>query len=240
MATVRISGVQMRVGAKKDENLPRILNLIERSDADFLLFPQMSLTGYNNDFSDVKTETALDAIAEKCRISYTAALVGTGTRMEGKSYQQTRIISDEGELIGTYEQLTPIKSDRSWCSPGDELRTFEHGGVKFGCLIGNDLWVTPGQGPYPDRRLSYRLSKEGVDVIFLSLNTGPDPDYRVWHEENLRLRAREAGCFIVTANACSDDGEVNAPSGVISPDGEWVTLVPRTGEHTYFFDFDVD
>ena len=240
MATVRISGVQMRVKPTKAENLPRILNLIERSDADFLLFPQMSLTGYNNDFSDSKTAAAWNEIAEKCRISYTAAIVGTGARMNGKTYIQSRIFSDDSELIGTYEQLTPVEADRTWCSPGEELRTFEHNNLKFGCLIGNDLWVTPGQGPYPDRRLSYRLSKEGAEVIFLSLNTGTDPDYRVWHEENLRLRAREAGCYIVTANAAPESGELNAPSGVISPDGEWITKTAPTGEHTFFFDFEVD
>ncbi len=240
MATVRISGVQMRVKPTKAENLPRVLNLIERSDADFLLFPQMSLTGYNNDFSAAKTSAAWEEIAGKCRLSYTAAIIGTGAHIDGKCYIQSRIISDEGELVGTYEQLTPTEADRTWCTPGEELPTFEHAGVKFGCLIGNDLWVTPGFGPYPDRRLSHRLSKEGVEVIFLSLNTGSNPEYRVWHEENLRLRAKEAGCYIVTANATPESGEVNALSGVMSPEGQWVVKSDPTGEHTYSFDLDVD
>ena len=40
MSTLRITGVQMHVKPTKSENLPRILNLIERSDCDMVVFPQ--------------------------------------------------------------------------------------------------------------------------------------------------------------------------------------------------------
>jgi predicted amidohydrolase len=240
MATLRITGVQMRVYPTKAENLPRILNLIERCQSDFIVFPEMALTGYNHGFSDEKTRTAWAEIAATCRRAYVTALVGTGARMDGHTYIQTRIFTDEGALLGTYEKLAPTESDRKWCRPGEELRTFEHGGLKFGCLIGNDLWVTPGTGPYPDYRLSLQLAQRGVDLIFHSANTGTDSLYRVWHEENLKLRAREAGRPIFTVNAVPEHAPVTSPSGVISPEGEWLMRAEASGEHVFTWEMEIE
>ena len=238
MATLRVTGVQMVVEKSKGENLPKILEAIQRSDCDFLLFPEMSLTGYNNEFSDQRTQEAWQQIATACRQSYVTAIIGTGTRTDGKTYIQSRIYTDEGALLGTQEKLIPTEKDREWCRPGDELRVFQHNGIDFGCLICNDLWVTPGTGPYPDHRLSYQLGQKGARVIFHSVNSGCDPFYSEYHNANLRLRARESGCYIFTVNAASKNGPINAPSGVVSPDGEWLTKCPLQGEETYTFEFD--
>ena len=240
MATLRVGAVQMEIKPTKSENKPRILNLIERSDCDILLFPEMSLTGYNNDFSTSKTEAAWDEIAVKCRQSYTGAIIGTGARHGDHTHIQSRIYSDEGELIGTHEKLVPTQSEREWCRPGEELRTFEFKGVRFGCLICNDFWVTPGAGPYSDRRLSHKLSKEGVQVIFLSVNSGTDPKYSAWHEENLKLRAQEGGFYVVTANAAYDTGDNNCPTGIMAPNGEWLVKQPQSGESVLTFDLELD
>lgn len=240
MATIRVTGVQMGVEASKKENLPKILDHIKHSDCDFILFPEMSLTGYNNDFSDSRTEEAWNQIATACRQSYVTAIVGTGARIDGHTYIQSRVFSDEGSLLGTQEKLIPTEQDREWCRPGDELRTFKHGEVDFGCLICNDLWVTPGAGPYPDRRLSYQLGQKGARFIFHSINSGCDPFFAEYHEANLKVRAKESGCFIITANAASSNGPINAPSGVVSPEGEWLTRCNLQGESTYTFDLDTE
>ena len=58
MTTVRIAGIQMNVSPSKKENLPRILEYIRQGDCDFMLFPQMSLTGYHGDFNDDRTRDA--------------------------------------------------------------------------------------------------------------------------------------------------------------------------------------
>lgn len=238
MATIRVTGVQMAVEKKKSENLPRILDTIGRSDCDFILFPEMSLTGYNNDFSDSRTLEAWQQIATACRQSYVTAIVGTGARTDGHAFIQSRIFSDDGAVLGTQEKLVPTEKDREWCRPGDELRVFEYNGLDFGCLIGNDLWVAPGMGPYPDRRLSYQLGQKGARVIFFSANSGSDPAYAEYHNANLLLRARESGCYIFAVNAASKNGPANAPSGVVSPEGEWLTRCKLEGEDAFTFEFD--
>lgn len=244
MATIRITGVQMTVSPVKNENLPKILKHIQESDCDFILFPEMSLTGYNNDFSDARTQEAWRQIATACRQHYVTAIIGTGARADGVTHIQSRIYTGKGELLGTHEKLVPTEGDRQWCRPGEELRTFTEKGLSFGCLICNDLWVTPGCGPYPDPRLSYQLGQRGAQVIFHSANTGghsgTDKRFFAYHDANLRLRALESNLYIVTVNAALPDKPINAPSGVVSPKGEWLVQCPLTGEQVFSYDLEIE
>jgi predicted amidohydrolase len=231
----------MRVSPKLADNLPVVLDHILKTDADYLLFPEMSLTGYHGEFSQPKTEEAWEKIAVACRQSYVTAIIGTGNRVNGRCHIQSRIFSHNGNLLGTHEKLVPTGGDREWCVPGEELRTFDHHGLTFGCLICNDLWVTPGCGPYPDPRLAYQLGKRGVQILFHAINSGPTAVHFPYHDSNLRLRAMESGFHIVTANAAVPEGqEANAISGVMSPEGKWFVQCPRTGEQTYAWDIEVD
>ncbi|GMW00884.1 MAG: hypothetical protein AMXMBFR84_20210 [Candidatus Hydrogenedentota bacterium] len=240
MATIRVRGVQMRVSAKIEQNLPRILEKLFPCDADFVAFPEMCLTGYHGEFSDKATRAGWEKIAAACRQAYTCALVGTGFKDNGSIYIQTRVFGADGTTAGTYEKIVPTETERKFCSPGSELRTFKHAGVSFGCLICNDLWVTPGCGPYPDPRLSYQLGKKGVQVIFHAVHSGTDPRYLEYHESNVRLRAKESRAYIVTVNAADERGAINCPSGIVSPEGEWLVTVPREGEHTFDYDIQVE
>lgn len=240
MATIRVSGVQMAVSDDIEENLPKILHHIETSDADYLLFPEMSLTGYHGDFDQEKAKAAWRQIAEACRLAYVTAFVGTGVHTDEGTFIQTRIKTDAGKLLGTHEKLVPTEGDRAFCTPGSELRVFKQNGLTFGCLICNDLWVTPGCGPYPDPRLAYQLGRKGAQIIFHAVNSGGDQRYTAYHESNLALRALESGLYIVTANAVPPEGAVNAASGVVSPEGEWLIQAPREGEQQYTFDIELD
>ncbi|MBN2308848.1 MAG: carbon-nitrogen hydrolase family protein [Candidatus Hydrogenedentes bacterium] len=240
MTTIRLTGVQMAVSPKLEENLPVILAYIEKSDSDFILFPEMSLTGYHGEFSDKATEQAWRQIAAACRQSYVSALIGTGCRTAEGVFIQTRIYDKSGELVGTHEKLVPTAGDRKFCRPGEELRVFEDNGITFGCLICNDLWVTPGCGPYPDPRLMYQLGQKGAQIVFHSAHSGSSAIHTPFHESNLVLRARESKIYVATANAADPDGPVNSPTGVVSPEGEWLVQCPRQGQHAFTYDVEFD
>ena len=240
MASIRVSGAQMHVSDNLSENLERILRLIDSTDTDFLVFPELALTGNHGGFGQRGLERGWERIAAACRQAYTTVVLGTGAVDPSGLYIQSRIVSDEGDLIGTHEKLVPTREDRAWCRPGEELRVFDYNGLRFGCLIGNDLWVAPGRGPYADRRLSYQLGERGVHAIFHSIHTGTDTEYRGFYRANLMLRAKESRCFIFTANAAPESGQLNVPSGVVSPEGEWLTTCPLQGPQVYSFDLDVE
>ena len=240
MATIRVVGVQMQVSHKLEENLPRILDHIMSAEGDYILFPEMSLTGYHGNFSNSATRAAWKKIAVACRQKYITALIGTGRKRDKDTHIQTRIYDESGELLGTHEKLVPTDGDRKFCKPGEKLRIFHHRGLAFGCTICNDLWVTPRGGPYPDPRLAYQLGKKGAQIIFHAVNSGADSRYRAYHESNLQLRAMESNVHIVTANAATNNGPINCPSGVVSPTGEWLVQSETFGEHTYSYDIPVD
>jgi len=240
MATIRVAGIQMTVSTKLSENLERIITHIEKNDCDFMLFPAMSLMNHAGEITGTAVAAAWRQIAAACRQAYVTAIIGAAVRIENATYIQSRVYSDMGVLLGTHEMLVPPQADRPQVSPGDELRIFQHRGIVFGCLIGNDLWVAPGMGPYPDPRLTLQLAKRGAQFIFHSCNTGTDPRYAAYYDSNLTLRAAEANAHIFTTNAAEADGELNVPSGAIAPGGVWIKKVPRTGDHRYTVDVEVE
>lgn len=240
MPSIRVSGIQMEVSPKLDVNLEKILRHIAHGDCNFMIFPEMSLTGYHGDFNDRAVRDAWRLIATACRQSYVTAIIGTGAKEDGATFIQSRIYSDEGKLVGTHEKLVPTTGDRRFCRPGEELRVYQHLDITFGCLICNDMWVTPGCGPYPDPRLSYQLGQRGAQVIFHSINSGTSDIHASYHESNLRLRAMEANTFIVTANAADKTASINAPTGVVGPDGKWLTRCDPSGERSFVIDLDID
>jgi len=240
MATLRVSGVQMLISSKLADNLPKVLHAIRSSDAELILFPEMSLTGYHGNFSRPATEAAWGQISKACQQSHVTALIGTGCQEGAHTYIQTRIFSRQGGVLGTYEKMLPTIADQRFCVPGTELRLFHYGQVPFGCLICNDLWVTPGRIPRPDPRLTCLLGRKGAKVIFHAINSGTSPIHTPFHESNLVLRAMANKLYIVTANAASRDKPINAASGIVSPAGKWLVQVPRTGEHTYVYDLNVE
>ena len=134
----------------------------------------------------------------------------------------------------------PTLGDREFCRPGEELRTFRHLDVTFGCLICNDLWVTPGCGPYPDPRLAYHLGKKGAQGGVSRDKLGFERGSHAVPRSNLALRAMESQFHIVTANAAGSEGSGERGDGRHVTEGEWLTQCPRTGEHTYSIDIEVD
>jgi len=242
MALVKVAGIQCSVHRDLKENLPAILEQISwagSQHARFVLFPEMALTGYHGDFAQSEIKDAQVLIAEAAREHSVCVLVGTGAKEGPSTYIQVRIVDREGSWVGQHSKMVPTSGDREWCRPGEELRLFQAEGLAFGVLICNDLWVTPGCGPYPDPRLCYQLGERGAQAVFHAINSGSSPEHIPYHEANLALRARESKLHIITANAAVDKGGVNCATGVMGPDGHWLVRCPRQGEQRFVADIDV-
>ena len=238
---VRVSGVQMVVSPDLDANLPKVLASIRvaaEDGADLVLFPEMSLSGYHGNYDFGAVKRALDEVAAAAMKHGIAVIVGTGWRENGEAYIQNRVYASDGVLLGTHEKMVPTgidgkSGDRAFCVPGKELRTFVWKGITCGSLICNDLWVTPGCGPHHDPRLAYQLGQKGAKIVFHAINSGCGQKHLPYHESNLALRAEESKLTIATANAADMDRPINCSSGVMGPDGEWVTKLDRQGEGRY-------
>ncbi len=214
--TWRIAAAQIRVDSDDVElNALAVCEAIERAaacNADFLVTPEMALTGYHGRIDQANRDSSVRRIRRAAGEAGVTVMLGCGDRRGGRVYNEVLILGGDGRIIGRRAKMVPTRTDRRWCSPGTRLRVFRDRGLTFGCLICNDLWVTPGCGPYPDPRLTWQLSRRGARVVFHSVFSGESKRHIPFHESNLSLRAREGRLFIATANAARKQG-VNCASG---------------------------
>lgn len=139
-----------------------------------------------------------------------------------------RITSGPGKLAGQYAK-TCLCYNESGFTPGGYPMIHVGGGIKFGTLICNDLWVTPGFSDGPDPRLTLRLAKAGAQVIFHAVNSGTDLNLRSYQESNLLIRAWEAKCPIVAVDAFTPP-LCNVTSGVVGTNFKYLEVLPRDRE----------
>ena len=240
----RIAVAQLRVDADDMElnacGILEALDLAAAEEADFLVTPEMALTGYHGRFDKRARDELMDRIAAGCLAGGVTAVVGAGDKRRGRCYNEQVVIGGNGRILGRHAKYVPTSGDRKWSVAGRRLRIFADRGLSFGCLICNDLWVTPGCGSPSDPRLTRRLARRGARAIFHSVNSGADARYVPYHESNLSLRAREGKLFIATANAAKAGRSVNCATGIVNPEGDWVVRCRRRGRQFAVADITVE
>ena len=229
----RVTIAQLRVTRSVKENLARMkpaFTQAARDKAQWLLFPEGMLSGYTGDFEQDEVAKAFAECAELTKENRVTALIGTSwKRADGSVENQVRMLGTRGEVLGSYAKRCLTYGDAKWARPGTGKLVFSANGIRFGALICNDLWVTPGFTDGPDPRLTLQQSRQGAQVIFQAIHSGSSQKYRGFHESNLFTRAAEAKCPIVTCNAFSKPA-VNATSGVVGANFEYLAALPRDRE----------
>jgi len=161
-AGVVLMGLQMQVTSDIDRNLEQILEGLGKAaaiKASFLVTPEGSLSGYNSHFNQDELSKALESLTSAARQINVGLMMGTCYKetVKGKEYcyNQVRVYSPSGKFEGAYSKILR-------CSPLDlpgtgemndyvegDLKVFDLDGIKFGFLICNDLWATPGYTTIP-------------------------------------------------------------------------------------------
>jgi predicted amidohydrolase len=211
-----------------------------RRKAQFLVTPEMILTGYHGAF-DQRRRDALVAgrIAPACRAAKVCLILGAGSyrdvrgRSSRRPFIQATVIGPDGVIRGAYSKTVPTGGDLTWCRGGNlrDLKPFVVSGLRFGVTICNDFWCTPGFTTMPDPHLAARWAARGARVIFHLINSGHGRSYLDFHTTRMEERGRLAGVWVVSANAISSPGRaVNAPSGILGPDGRWRVRAKLQGE----------
>lgn len=235
---LRVAGVKMVVSRDIRRNrlaIQEAIDFAQSEQADILLTPEGSLSGYTADFDPILVEEALTQVLEYARAADMGLALGTCfLETDGKRYNQIRFYDREGRLLGFHSKILRCGDHRD-PEAGEinqysttPLRTFQFDDVTVGGLICNDLWANPGCTTLPDTHLTQRLSEMGAQIIFHAVNGGRDATK--WsevnwkfHDSNLRMRAKSARLFIVSADSAHPVKlRSSAPSGVIDPTGQWV------------------
>lgn len=247
---LRVAGAQLPVTGEIPANLAAIARAIEfarSEEADILLTPEGSLSGYTHKFDVTAAAAGLEEVTTMAREAGLGLALGTCfvEPADSKCYNQIRFYTATGEYLGFHSKtLTCGSLDNP---PQGEinhyavapLRTFEFNDIRIGGLICNDLWAMPGCTPGPDPHLTRQLARAGARLIFHAVNGGRHGDdwsKLVWqyHESNLRLRARASRIWTVTVDNCAPaKWPCSAPSGVIDPDGAWLCRADPQGEQFF-------
>jgi predicted amidohydrolase len=245
MPEIRLAGLQMLVGSDIGKNKEQILqgiNMAARDGVSFLVTPEGSLSGYTSDFNQEELSRALEEVRAAAQKMKVGLMLGTCFKevKNGKEicFNQVQVSTPEGQSLGAYSKIlrcseldVPGTGEMTEYAEGT-LRTFEWEGCRFGILICNDLWATPGYTTMPNPYLPWKLQQMGAKFIVHCINSGTAQKYRSFHESSAELWALSLHIPIVEVNAAQQE-MINAQSGLIDAQGTRILRVPDTG--TQFF-----
>ncbi|AEA11763.1 Amidohydrolase, putative [Thermoproteus uzoniensis 768-20] len=131
-----------------ERNLIKHKEIVETSDSDCVVFPELSLTGYVlKDLafelfrhSEKAVEKLADAAGGKCVVAGAIKEVRPGV------LRNSAAVIINGEINYVYKFYLPtygLFEERRYFQRGDplkDLKVFQHAGVKFGVIICEDAW----------------------------------------------------------------------------------------------------
>jgi len=186
--------------------------------AQLLVFPEASLTGYNNSTETMQRVAepadgnAAKAIAKICQQHNIAIAYGFAEKTEQHIYNSVQFIGNSGESIALYRKTHLWgEQDRTLFAPGEDLVPIvEWNGWQIGLLICYDV-------EFPET--VRRLALEGAELI---LNpTALMAPWTTVADQVVPVRAYENQLFIAYTNFCGQEHEQQyvGHSCIVGPDG---------------------
>ncbi|RMQ46261.1 Carbon-nitrogen family hydrolase [Pseudomonas cichorii] len=187
--------------------------------AGLLVCPEMFLTGYNigaetaRKLAQPADGMAAARVAEIARANGIAIVYGypeLGT--DGQIYNAAQLIDSHGKSLGNYRKTHLFgELDKSMFAAGkDDFPVVELNGWRLGLLICYDV-------EFPEN--TRRLALAGAELILVpTANMVP---YDFVCEVTVRARAFENQCYLLYANYCGSEGEIDycGQSSLCAPDG---------------------
>lgn len=222
-------------GARAGDVLVRDLFWAEARGVELALFPECNLLGHSYDRLTIETraistegELWRSLLARLAPIS-TTAVIGTFERREG-AITNSAIVVEQGRVAGRYAKAHP---NEAGVRPGTDFPLFARSAIRYGINICNDA-------NFPET--AQRIADQGAALICYPLNNMLKPEtaakWRSRSEENLQARARQTGCWIMSADVTGrHDGLVSyGCTMVVRPDGAIAARATESEEGVAVFD----
>lgn len=227
--------ILLDVKANLNDTIEKI-RAAKADDADLVIFPELSLTGYF--VGERYHEAALRMDSAQIRrlaaaTKGTAAVVGFIEESRALNFYNSALVAVDGEIIYAYRKLNlpnyGVFEERKIFSGGKHVRVFNYKGLTFAPFICNDLW-------HPS--LPYLGVTQKADVFITLFNSsrgsmGDDfSNIESWHIIN-RFYSRVFGIYNLCANRVGrealeerrstdpDDGDRSDPSQDTDPFRFW-------------------
>ncbi|MDP1997522.1 MAG: nitrilase-related carbon-nitrogen hydrolase [Gallionella sp.] len=217
--------VMNQVWENKQANLNACIELAERASkhqADILIFPEMTLTGFTLNTPSIAEESessaSLHSFADMATTYNMGIIAGLVLRTSGLLQNCAVAFGKNGEPLCRYAKIHPfsLSGESRYISGGSELSTFEYEGLRFGLTICYDL-------RFP---VLWYVLADKCDCI---INIANWPAKRVDHWRTLlQARAIENQVYVIGVNRIGLDGnqlEYIESSYAFAPDGSIVNPV---------------
>lgn len=201
---------------KKEKNMKRAESFIKEAalkGASFILFPEMSFTGFSMNTSLTGEEHNETVCLMRKLAKDIGIAVGFGwVNKKSESENHYTVVNKDGEILGDYTKIHPFSyaKEDDYFVGGTKVCTFVYDNFCFGLSICYDL-------RFPE--IFQELSKVS-DVILVPANW---PSGRIAHWNTLlQARAIENQVYMIGINCTGRQGftRYNGSSRVINPDGE--------------------
>ncbi|HHU69357.1 MAG TPA: carbon-nitrogen hydrolase family protein [Thermoanaerobacterales bacterium] len=225
---------QMSISDDIDLNAKKIVNFLDKAreqDIDLLVFPEMSLTGYNPDIilaSNLNTivDSCINRIREKGDSLKIGAVIGHAYNEGDKLYNRLSVILP-GEGIYTYDKMHLVQAEGKYFEPGSKFLTFTYKDEMFGVMICRDQ---------NDPKIAEELVKRGAQFIFIISAHYYKPKEARWKLEKNRAipitRAVENRVYVLLPNTVGSHlGMISLGNSLIAdPDGAVVVSAGESEE----------
>jgi len=207
--TLLVLSLQLKTEKNYDKNLKKLLSIIENTEAELIVAPELSLTDfdYENfervaDFYETALSQLLKAISDKI-------LVLTMTKKEGNNFVNQALVIHKHKVIHKQNKyrLFTLGDETKYFKAGvqEDIVKFSINGISYGILICFEL-----------RFKALWKQLEGADIILIPARWG---EPRKKHLETLsQALAIINQTFVIVSNSADDD--MASSSAIISPWGE--------------------
>lgn len=179
---------------EKEKNLQKIETVLSRTDADLVVLPELSTTGYqfiSQDEADGLCEPipdgpTIDRFIKICQQKKMFLVAGMAEKHEWMVYNSAVLLGPDG-FIGSYRKVHLFFEEKQWFQPGDQgFPVFDIGKARIGLMICFD-WIFP--------EAARSLTLQGADILCHPVNL-----VLPYCQEAMITRSIENGVFTITSN----------------------------------------
>lgn len=201
----------------KEKNLEKMKSFIERAakkGANFVVFPELGLTGYEDDENGTMHKESAETIpgpsteelgnqAKKCNIYVAFGMPERLKEEPLKIYNSAAIIGPKGKVLHVYRKAHPWIPEFAWCIKGPgEYEPVETEFGLVGLMICYDTYI------YPE--VARILALKGARLLF---NLTAAPSYEGWELvsymiNQVKARSIENLLYVASANLVGKEKEL--------------------------------
>lgn len=212
-------------GLSPGQRLQKLARVVEESDIDLIVCPELFLSGYNvGDDVHVLAEPCagpfVTEVKKIARASGTAIVFGYPERDGGQVYNSAACFSARGDLLANHRKLViPPGFEKQYFQRGSAVTLFDLNGIRCAILVCFDA-------EFPE--IVRACARAGAQLVIVPTALGEK--WPVVAEKVMPTRAFENGVWLIYANHAGQENgsQFLGSSCIIAPDGKDVARAGAT------------